>query len=132
MTAMLPTRPKYAREFLTFDQDFLDREVESGWAKVFPTAKGNIYVLKLPEGGSIKVTPNMITKVESYSPWADDDNAAEASLTDQDRYEAEADALGISVEEHTDGEYRDSRPSRALQLQARADRLDALGARWGL
>lgn len=144
MTAMLPTRPKYARELLTFDQYYLDFEVEAGRAKVFPTAKGDIYVLKLADGGSIKVTQDMI----------DDGNAAEAALAAQDALEAAnlyppfavdtvysvpaadaatiaaADAEGISVGEYTDGEYRDPRPSRKAQLEARAARVDALLDQW--
>ncbi len=133
MTAMLPTRPKYARERLIFDQYYLDHEVESGRAKVFSTAKGDIYVLKLADGGSIKVTQDMI----------DDGNAAEAALAAQDWAEAQesapaaswdtieaADAMGISVGEYTDGEYRDPRPSRKAQLEARAARVDALLDQW--
>ena len=124
MTAMLPTRPKYARELLTFDQYYLDFEVEAGRAKVFSTAKGDIYVLKLADGGSIKVTQDMI----------DDGNAAEAALAAQDALDVPAaswdtieaaDAMGISVGEYTDGEYRDPRPSRKAQLEARAARVDA-------
>ena len=145
MTAMLPTRPKYARERLTFDQYYLDYEVECGRAKVFPTTKGDIYVLKLADGGSIKVTQDMI----------DDGNAAEAALAAQDALEAAnlyppfpevetvysipaalatliaaADAEGVSVGEYTDGEYRDPRPSRKAQIETRAARLDSLLDRW--
>lgn len=128
MTAMLPTRPKYAREHLTFSQDEIDAYVAAGVAKLFTTNIGPMYVVKRPEGGSIKVTPEMIV----------DDNAAEAALAEQDRLEAldyevpaaswdtieAADAMGISVGEYTDGEYRDPRPSRTA-------RLAALGADWG-
>jgi len=143
MTAMLPTRPKYAREHLTFNQSYLDHEAEVGWAKVFPTTKGDIYVLKYPDGTSIKVTPEMIVDdvaiIEAaqdaleaanlYPPFPEVETvysvpAAPATLI------AAADAEGISVGEYTDGEYRDPRPSRKAQIETRAARLDSLLDRW--
>jgi hypothetical protein len=143
MTAMLPTRPKYAREHLTFNQSYLDHEVEAGHAKFFPTTKGDIYVLKYADGTSIKVTPEMIVDdvaiIEAaqdaleaanlYPPFPEVETvysvpAAPATLI------AAADAEGISVGEYTDGEYRDPRPSRKAQIETRAARLDSLLDRW--
>lgn len=101
MTTALPTRPKYARENLTFTQAEIAAFVAAG-AKVF----GEIVVAKV-DGRTVAIRPEQV-----IAPAFDDDNAAEAELADQDRYEAQADALGISVGELTDGEYEDTRPRR--------------------
>ena len=126
---MTATLTRYAREAATYTQAEIDAAVAAGTAKFFEAA--GIYVLKRPEGGSVKVTRDQIV-----APF-EDDNAAEAALADaeayfgidedQAYYEAKADAQGISVEELTDGEYRDSRTQTRA---SRAARIDELMARW--
>jgi hypothetical protein len=109
-----------------YDRSVVDLFVAEGVATAFPLKDGTVnYVVKL-DGRTFAIKAHQIdeTPVANFTILVDgvefDDNAAEAALadednqmTDQQRYEAEADALGISVGELTDGEYEDSRPSYA-------------------
>ncbi|QZE10396.1 hypothetical protein SEA_SCOOBYDOOBYDOO_45 [Mycobacterium phage ScoobyDoobyDoo] len=128
---------RYAREARTFTQAEIDALVAEGTARSYSTLIGQIYVVKLAEGGSIKVTADQIV-----APVVEDDNAAEAWLADQDELDylrskivdhdtevdyletlcAKADAQGVSVEELTDGEYSDPRP------KTKAEQLDEIAA----
>lgn len=63
MTTALPTRPKYARELITYSDIEIAEMVEEGTATFFATAKGPFYVVKRPQGGSIKVAADQIVHV---------------------------------------------------------------------
>lgn len=54
----------YDRDTIQWDQQTLTVLVEEGRATAYQTALGTIYVVKLPEGGSVKVTPAQIISAE--------------------------------------------------------------------
>lgn len=122
----------YSRNEATYDRKLIDMMVEAGMAKSFPNG---IFVVKTDDR-SFAVRPHQIYEIAAEAMPViviEDDNAAEADLADQDAamdelavYEAKAAALGISVEEYTDGEYT----SRVCAHDRSAE--DALFAKFGV
>ncbi|ACH62059.1 hypothetical protein MYRNA_51 [Mycobacterium phage Myrna] len=108
----------YARETVTFTQAQIDALVAEGRATYYPGLPGYVIDRKQAVRMHQIVAAPVVDTV--WSSPIEDDNAAEAWLADQDRYEVPAaswdtieaaDAMGISVGEYTDGEYRDPRPA---------------------
>jgi hypothetical protein len=54
----------YNRDTIRWDQTLLDMLVAENMATAYETALGTIYVVKQPEGGSVKVTPEQIISAD--------------------------------------------------------------------
>lgn len=87
----------YNRDTVQWDQSTLTVLVEEGQATAYQTALGTIYVVKLPEGGSVKVTPTQIISTDEVAHW---NEVAEIALTDVIEHQADTRWAENLVEEY--------------------------------
>lgn len=118
----------YDRDTVKWDAATIQLLVEDQRATAYPTAKGTIYVVKLGEGGSVKVTPDMITNgpvgTPRIAPVIDDDEDGERAWV-RGEWECEAERLVEAYltalhgpAENRDGEFDDEARDLVQRLLA--------------